>query len=76
MTAPGDEADRGLEANLGSISDEQWLAGHRQLAASGDIPTEELSYYYDPERDPSTVSVEDLTPDRDWLEPDEVSTDG
>lgn len=48
------------EANLGTVTDEEWLAGHRALIASGAIPPEEAAYLYDPDRDPATVTVEDL----------------
>ncbi len=70
--APPDDADAGLEGNLGAVSDEEWLAGHRWLMASGSIPSEELAYLYDPDRDPATVTVDELTVDRDPKEP----TDG
>jgi hypothetical protein len=68
--APDDAADRGLAAEVSGISDEQWLAGHRALLNSGDIPAEELGYLYDPGRDPATVTTADLTPDPDPAEPD------
>ncbi len=71
MTEPApDEADRGLEGNLGQLTDEEWLAGHRALMASGDIPEAELAYLYDPDRDPSTVTVADLTVTPDPKEPE------
>lgn len=66
---PQDLADRGLEANLGEITDAQWLAGHRALQDSGDIPVEELDYLYEPGRDPASVRLEDLTPGPDPAEP-------
>lgn len=67
--APDDAADRGLEGNLGALTDEEWLIGHRALIASGDIPENELAYLYDPERDPETVTVDDLTVTPDPKEP-------
>lgn len=70
--APPDSADTGLEGNLGSLSDEDWLRGHRALIASGDIPARELAYLYDPDRDPATVTAADLSVDRDPGEPDDV----
>lgn len=72
MTDPDPEA----EANVSGVTDEQWLAGHRALMASGDIPPEELGYLYDPDRPADTVIPADLTVDRDPAEPDEVSLDG
>lgn len=66
---PADDFDAGLEANLGRVTDEQWLAGHRALAASGALPESELAYLYDPDRDPTTVTPDDLTPGRDPKEP-------
>lgn len=72
MTAPRPD-DRGLEANLGEITDEEWLAGHRALAATGAIPEAELAYLYEPGRDPATVTPEDLTPGPD---PAEEPADG
>ena len=67
--APADSADAGLEANLGQISDEAWLAAHRELIASGDIPEHELAYLYDPDRDPATVAPDELTVAPDPKEP-------
>lgn len=63
--APGDDADAGMEGDLGQLSDADWLRAHRALIASGDIPESELGYLYDPDRDPADVSVDELTVDRD-----------
>lgn len=71
MSVPNDLGDRGLEANVSAISDEQWLEGHRQLVATGDIPEEELAYLYDPDRPPATVEPEDLN-----TRPDPAEFDG
>ena len=68
--APPDEADAGLEANLGEVTDQQWLEAHRALIESEAVPLEELAYLYDPERDPDTVTVDDLTVDPDPAESD------
>lgn len=67
--APPDEADAGLEGNLGALTDEDWLTGHRWLISTGAVPPEEAAYLYDPDRDPATVTVADLTPDPDPKEP-------
>ena len=69
MTAPPDDADAGLEGNLGQATDEEWLRGHKRLIVSGDIPEEELAYLYDPDRDPASVSVDDLSVSPDPKEP-------
>lgn len=66
---PPDDADARLEGNLGQLTDEQWLAGHRALIDSGALPAAELAYLYDPSRDPETVTVDDLTVDPDPAEP-------
>lgn len=73
-SAPPDDADRGIEGNLGQLTDEQWLAGHRALQRmAGDVfPAGELAYLYDPARDPGTVTVDDLTVDRDPAEPSDA----
>lgn len=71
-TAPPDDADAGVEADLGSVSNEDWLRAHRQLIASGDIPEDELAYLYDPDVDPADVSPAELTTRRDPKEPDDV----
>jgi len=71
VTAPGDDADRGLEGCLSELTNEEWLAGHRALIASGDIPEHELAYLYDPDRDPATVTVDDLTVTPDPKEPND-----
>lgn len=42
------------------LTDEEWFAGHRYLISLGVIPDDELAYLYDPDRDPATVSPEDL----------------
>lgn len=68
--APPDDADAGLEGNLGQLTDEDWLRGHRALMASGAIPEAELAYLYDPDRDPADVTLDQLTVDRDPKEPD------
>ena len=67
--APPDDADAGMEGHLGDLTDEEWLRGHRALMASGDIPEAELAYLYDPDRDPATVTVDDLTTSPDPKEP-------
>lgn len=67
---PPDDADAGLEGNLGHLTDKQWLTAHRALLASGAIPAEELAYLYDPDRDPADVDPAELTVDRDPKEPD------
>ena len=67
--APPDEYDAGLEGNLGQLSDADWLTAHRALIDSGAIPKSELAYLYDPRRDPATVTVDELTVDRDPMEP-------
>jgi hypothetical protein len=73
--SPEDEVDP-REGNLGQLTDEEWLAGHRflqQLVADDpDFPSEELAYLYDPERPADTVTVDDLTTDRDPAEPDDL----
>lgn len=56
--------------SLGELSDQAWLEAHRALIDSGAIPAEELGYLYDPDRDPETVTVDELTVDRDPKEPD------
>jgi hypothetical protein len=70
--APPDDADAGLEGNLGALTDEDWLAGHRWLVSTGVIPPEEAAYLYDPDRDAADVDLSDLSPDPDPKEP----TDG
>lgn len=67
--APGDDFDAGLEGNLREVSNEEWLTSHRALIDSGAVPVEELAYLYDPDRDPDTVTVDDLTIARDPKEP-------
>jgi len=68
-SAPSDDADRGLAAEVSAVSDEDWLAGHRALMASGDIPVAELAYLFDPDRDPADVDPAELTTDPDPKEP-------
>lgn len=60
---PPDDADAGLEGNLGQVTDEEWLRAHRALIVSGAIPESELAYLYDPDRDPGDVTPDDLTED-------------
>lgn len=67
---PDDNA--ALEGDLHAATDEEWLAGHRALMASGAIPPGEAAYLYDPQRDPAGVTVDDLTATPDPKEP----TDG
>jgi hypothetical protein len=69
VDAPDDQADAGLEGNLGAVSDEDWLLAHRRLIASGAVPPEEAAYLYDPDRDPDDVDPAELTPDPDPKEP-------
>lgn len=57
------------EGNLGQITDEQWLTGHKYLQSLGAVPEEETAYLYDPDRDPETVSVRDLSVTPDPAEP-------
>lgn len=52
-----------LEGDLGTVTDEEWLAAHQRLIASGDLPPEETRFLYEPGRDPSTVTADDLTDD-------------
>lgn len=61
--APGDDADAGMEGNLGQVTDADWLAAHRQLIDAGALPAEETRFLFDPQRDPADVSPEDLTED-------------
>lgn len=67
--APPDDADAGIEGNLGQLGNEEWLTAHRALIDSGALPAEELAYLYDPDRDPATVDPSELTVDRDPAEP-------
>lgn len=67
--APPEDADAGLEGNLGQATDEEWLTAHRALMDSGALPPAEAAYLYDPDRDPATVTVADLTPGPDPKEP-------
>ena len=48
MSAPADGDD--LEADLGSLSDEDWREGHARLAGAG-VPDEELVHVWDPDLD-------------------------
>ena len=48
MSAPADGDD--LEADLGSLSDEDWQEGHARLSGAG-IPDEELAHVWDPDLD-------------------------
>lgn len=57
------------EANLGDVTNEEWLAGHRALMRLGAVPPGELAYLYDPDRDPADVTVDDLTITLDPKEP-------
>ena len=57
------------EADLGQATNEEWLAGHRQLMELGAIPANELAYLYDPDRDPADVTVYDLSVTPDEKEP-------
>lgn len=66
MVNPTDTA----EANLGQATNEEWLAGHRQLMQLGAVPANELAYLYDPDRDPADVTVDDLTVTPDEKEPE------
>jgi hypothetical protein len=66
VTEPETDA---LEGDLHSVADEEWLAAHRALLASGAIPAEEAAYLYDPDRDPADVTPDDLTTGRDPKEP-------
>jgi hypothetical protein len=58
---PAEQDER--EGNLGQLTHEDWLAAHEALIASGALPPEETKFLYDPERDPDTVTVDDLTED-------------
>lgn len=69
MRPPTKEDPGAAEGNLGQLSNEDWLASHRSLIESGAIPEHELAYLYDPDRDPDTVTVDDLTVDHDPKEP-------
>lgn len=69
MTAPTDEFDAGLDGALSRVSDAEWLAAHRALIDSGDIPDSELGYLYDPDRDPDDVVPDELTTSCDPKEP-------
>jgi hypothetical protein len=64
-----DDADAGLEGNLGQATDAEWLAAHRALIDSAALPASELAYLYDPDRDPADVTPDELTVDRDPKEP-------
>ena len=66
---PTSDAPSALEADLGTLTDEQWLADHRALIATGAIPAGELAYLYDPDRDPADVQVDELTTASDRKEP-------
>lgn len=69
MTNTDPEEFDGCEATLGTLTDEDWLAAHRALIDSGAIPAEQLGYLYDPDRDPDTVSLDELNTDHDPKEP-------
>lgn len=68
MTYDPEEYD-GCEAAMSTLTDEEWLKAHRALIDSGDLPAEQLGYLYDPDRDPETVSLDELTVDHDPKEP-------
>lgn len=55
--------DDTLEADLGTVTNEEWLLAHQQLIALESLPADQTAFLYDPERDPATVSVFDLTHD-------------
>ena len=61
--------DGALEADLGTLTDEAWLADHRALVDCGAIPAAELAYLYDPDRDPADVDPAELTVEQDPKEP-------
>lgn len=52
-----------LEANLGSLTDEEWLEGHAKLTDlvrdDPDFPDEELTFIWDPDLDPRTLIDDD-----------------
>jgi hypothetical protein len=47
--------DLSTEANLGTLTDEQWIAGHSALVEMGDIPPEELTFIWDPTLNPADL---------------------
>jgi hypothetical protein len=55
MSEPHPEA----EADLGSITDVEWLEGHEKLtemvAGMPDFPDAELTFIWDPDLDPATL---------------------
>lgn len=54
------DPDETLEANLGTLTDEHWLADHQALIALGVLPMNETRFLFDPDRDPDTVQPNDL----------------
>lgn len=54
-----------------ALTDEDWLAAHRRLVDSGVLPESEVAYLFDPDRDPATVTVDELSTTRDPKEPDD-----
>lgn len=68
MTYDPEEYD-GCEAVMSTLTNEEWLRTHRALIDSGALPVEQLAYLYDPDRDPSTVTVDELSVDHDPKEP-------
>ena len=57
------ESDDALEANLGTLTDDEWLEGHRALIATGALPPEETRFLFDPTRPADDVGPDDLTED-------------
>ena len=55
MTEPRPDA----EADLGSVTDVEWLEGHENLAevvaGMDDFPDEELTFIWDPDKDPADL---------------------
>ncbi len=43
------------EANLATITDDQWLEGHARLTEAGGVPEEELTFVWDPDLDPASL---------------------
>ena len=58
MTHPPEPSEIALEADLGSVTDVEWLEGHdrlTQLLAGTDFPAEELTFIWDPDLNPQTL---------------------
>lgn len=55
--------DEIAEADLGSVTDAEWLEAHAALselvADDPDFPNEELTFIYDPDLDPRTLIADD-----------------